>query len=185
MPWFYLYFFTHNLFNFYALIWIIIIPLMLFGALHTYLLFIQLSFIFSVIAFFVDNYSLTIIVLSLVIIIIWVYIINLSICFVLCRIMLFIVVLPVVQTIIFYYAIGHDPSGLKLAVSNHEMTEEMIYQQSCPVFVTTYQKGPGGGGYSDGDASCNQTMLSCRYLDMLKHNKSMILVRVLLYFMIF
>lgn len=73
--------------------------------------------------------------------------------------MLFIVGLPVVQIILFCYAIGHDPTGLKLAVSNHEMTEDMIMQQFCPV-----RKG------------CNQTMLSCRYLDMLVKNNSVVLV---------
>ncbi|KAI8121739.1 hypothetical protein FF38_00340 [Lucilia cuprina] len=72
-------------------------------------------------------------------------------------IMLFIVGLPVVQIVLFCYAIGHDPTGLKIAVSNHEMTEEMIMQQSCPVRM-----------------GCNQTMLSCRYLDLLVKNKSMV-----------
>lgn len=73
--------------------------------------------------------------------------------------MLFIVGLPVVQILLFCYAIGHDPTGLKLAVANHEMTEEMIMQQFCPVHT-----------------GCNQTMLSCRYLDMLVKNKSMVVV---------
>jgi len=73
--------------------------------------------------------------------------------------MLFIVGLPVVQILLFCYAIGHDPTGLKLAVANHEMSEEMIMQQFCPV-----------------NAGCNQTMLSCRYLDMLVKNKSMVVV---------
>lgn len=77
------------------------------------------------------------------------------------RIMLFIVGLPVVQTIIFYYAIGHDPTNLKLSVSNHEMSEEMISQQFCP---------PSKG--------CNHSMLSCRYLNYLINNKSMILVSI-------
>ncbi|XP_032592971.1 ABC transporter G family member 20 [Drosophila grimshawi] len=73
-------------------------------------------------------------------------------------IMLFIVGLPVLQILLFCYAIGHDPTGLKLAVANHEMSEEMIMQQLCPV-----------------RSGCNQTMLSCRYLDMLVKNKSMVL----------
>ncbi|XP_022209973.1 ABC transporter G family member 20 [Drosophila obscura] len=72
-------------------------------------------------------------------------------------VMLFIVGLPVVQILLFCYAIGHDPTGLKVAVANHEMSEEMIMQQFCPV-----------------QAGCNQTMLSCRYLDMLVKNKSMV-----------
>lgn len=75
--------------------------------------------------------------------------------------MLFIVGLPVVQILLFCYAIGHDPTGLKLAVANHEMSEEMIMQQFCPVH-----------------AGCNQTMLSCRYLDMLVKNKSMVVVSI-------
>lgn len=73
-------------------------------------------------------------------------------------IMLFIVGLPVVQIVLFCYAIGHDPTGLKLAVANHELSEELIVKQFCPVH-------PG----------CNQTLLSCRYLHMLVHNKSMVL----------
>ncbi|TMW50905.1 hypothetical protein DOY81_004016 [Sarcophaga bullata] len=72
-------------------------------------------------------------------------------------IMLFIVGLPVVQILLFCYAIGHDPTGLNIAVSNHEMTDEMITQQNCPVRL-----------------GCNQTMLSCRYIDMLVKNKSMV-----------
>lgn len=69
--------------------------------------------------------------------------------------MLFIVALPVVQIILFCYAIGHDPTGLKLAVANGELSEQMVIDQFCPVF-----------------SGCNQTHLSCRYLDMLKTNKS-------------
>ncbi|KAH8362920.1 hypothetical protein KR084_003043 [Drosophila pseudotakahashii] len=72
-------------------------------------------------------------------------------------VMLFIVGLPVVQILLFCYAIGHDPTGLKLAVANHEMSGEMIMEQFCPVHT-----------------GCNQTMLSCRYLDMLVKNKSMV-----------
>lgn len=75
------------------------------------------------------------------------------------RVMLFIVGLPVVQILLFCYAIGHDPTGIKLAVANHEMSEEMIMQQLCPVHT-----------------GCNQTMLSCRYIDMLVKNKSMVVV---------
>ncbi|XP_037950080.1 ABC transporter G family member 20 [Teleopsis dalmanni] len=71
-------------------------------------------------------------------------------------VMLFIVGLPVVQIILFCYAIGHDPVGLQLAVSNHEISADMILNQSCPL-----REG------------CNQTMLSCRYLDILIKNKSM------------
>ncbi|XP_037955428.1 ABC transporter G family member 20-like [Teleopsis dalmanni] len=70
--------------------------------------------------------------------------------------MTFIIGLPVMQIILFCYAIGHDPVGLKIAVSNHEMSNEMIFQQSCPII-----------------AGCNHTMLSCRYLGMLIQNKSM------------
>lgn len=72
-------------------------------------------------------------------------------------IMLFIVGLPVVQIVLYCYAIGHDPTGLKIAVSNHEMDENMITYQYCPVLT-----------------GCNQTMLSCRYLDMLRTNKSVV-----------
>ncbi|XP_061402786.1 ABC transporter G family member 20 [Musca vetustissima] len=73
-------------------------------------------------------------------------------------VMLFILGLPVVQIILFCYAIGHDPTGLKIAVSNHELSDEMVAQQFCPQTM-----------------GCNQTMLSCRYLDMLVKNKSYVL----------
>ncbi|XP_030375746.1 ABC transporter G family member 20 [Scaptodrosophila lebanonensis] len=72
-------------------------------------------------------------------------------------IMLFIVGLPVVQILLFCYAIGHDPTGLKIAVSNHEMSKEMVEEQFCPVA-----------------RGCHQSMLSCRYIDMLVRNKSMV-----------
>uniref|UniRef100_A0A1A9WH88 ABC transmembrane type-2 domain-containing protein n=1 Tax=Glossina brevipalpis TaxID=37001 RepID=A0A1A9WH88_9MUSC len=73
--------------------------------------------------------------------------------------MLFVVGLPIIQTFLFCYAIGHDPTGLKLAVANHELNEEMITQQHCPSIV-----------------GCNQTQLSCRYLDMLVRNRSMMMI---------
>lgn len=73
--------------------------------------------------------------------------------------MMFILGLPVIQIVLFCYAIGHDPVGLKLAVANHELSEQMISQQFCPVGI-----------------GCNQTMLSCRYLDMLVKNKSYVVV---------
>ncbi|KAL9896184.1 ABC transporter oskyddad isoform 1-T2 [Glossina fuscipes fuscipes] len=73
--------------------------------------------------------------------------------------MLFVVGLPILQTFLFCYAIGHDPTGLKLAVANYEMNEEMISKQYCPSI-----------------AGCNQTQLSCRYLDMLVRNRSMVMI---------
>lgn len=77
------------------------------------------------------------------------------------RVMAFIIGLPVIQIILFCWAIGHDPTGLKLAVANHEIGTDDVLQQTCPL-----TKG------------CNYTYLSCRYLEFLKLNKSMILVSV-------
>lgn len=71
-------------------------------------------------------------------------------------VMAFIIGLPVAQIIIFCMAIGHDPVGLKMAVANHELTNDMILNQECPVYT-----------------GCNYTYLSCRYLAYLKNNKSM------------
>jgi hypothetical protein len=70
--------------------------------------------------------------------------------------MLFIFALPVMQVILFCLAIGRDPTGLKLAIVNHEMNWE---NKSCPV-------------YED----CTFTFLSCRYLKFLD-NETMIKVR--------
>lgn len=73
--------------------------------------------------------------------------------------MAFIIGLPVIQIILFCLAIGHDPTGLKLAVANKELDSLQSIEQFCPV-----TKG------------CNQTYLSCRYLGYLIANKSMVLV---------
>ncbi|XP_033209457.1 ABC transporter G family member 23 isoform X2 [Belonocnema kinseyi] len=62
-------------------------------------------------------------------------------------VMLFIFALPVMQVILFCLAIGRDPTGLKLAIVNHEMFYENM---TCPV-------------YKD----CQFKFLSCRYLDFL------------------
>ncbi|KAL1396672.1 hypothetical protein pipiens_010361 [Culex pipiens pipiens] len=69
-------------------------------------------------------------------------------------VMLFILGLPVGQIVLFCWAIGHDPVGLKVAVANYEQTQANFSLMECPSF-------PG----------CNYTMLSCRYLENLK-NKS-------------
>lgn len=73
--------------------------------------------------------------------------------------MAFIIGLPVIQIILFCVAVGHDPTGLKVAVANHELDSQQAIAQMCPI-----TKG------------CNQTYLSCRYLDYLISNKSMIVV---------
>ncbi|KAJ8686911.1 hypothetical protein QAD02_022705 [Eretmocerus hayati] len=59
-------------------------------------------------------------------------------------IMLFIIGLPVVQIILFCLSIGKDPTGLRLAIVNNELSSSM---QSCI---------PSTG--------CNHSFLSCRYL---------------------
>lgn len=73
--------------------------------------------------------------------------------------MAFIIGLPVIQIILFCVAVGHDPTGLKVAIANHELDSQQAIAQMCPI-----TKG------------CNQTYLSCRYLDYLITNKSMIVV---------
>lgn len=61
-------------------------------------------------------------------------------------VMLFIFALPVMQVILFCLAIGRDPTGLKIAIVNHEMNAS----GECK-----YEKG------------CSFSNLSCRYLDHL------------------
>lgn len=72
--------------------------------------------------------------------------------------MAFIIGLPVAQIILFCLAIGHDPTGLPIAVSNHELSPGLLAQQECPIY--------------DG---CNYTLLSCRYLSYLQ-NRSVVVV---------
>jgi hypothetical protein len=73
-------------------------------------------------------------------------------------VMAFIIGLPVAQIILFCLAIGHDPTGLSIAVANHELSENQLAQQDCPIYN-----------------GCNYTMLSCRYLEFLK-NRSVTVV---------
>lgn len=72
--------------------------------------------------------------------------------------MAFVIGLPVAQIILFCLAIGHDPTGLSIAVANHELSDSLLLEQNCPIY-----KG------------CNYTMLSCRYLNFLK-NRSVTVV---------
>ncbi|KAG8230398.1 hypothetical protein J437_LFUL009871 [Ladona fulva] len=65
-------------------------------------------------------------------------------------VMLFIFALPVMQVILFCLAIGRDPTGLRLAVVNHELNS------------TDQQCEPASG--------CSFTLLSCRYLQHLKND---------------
>ncbi|KAL0277482.1 UNVERIFIED_CONTAM: hypothetical protein PYX00_004744 [Menopon gallinae] len=67
-------------------------------------------------------------------------------------VMLFIFALPVMQVILFCLAIGRDPTGLKLAIVNHEMDYDLM---ECP--------------YNN---NCSFTNLSCRYLSHL--NKTIV-----------
>lgn len=73
--------------------------------------------------------------------------------------MLFIIGLPCLQIILFCWAIGYDPKGLTLAISNHELNDTGRATQECPIYV-----------------GCNQTMLSCRYLQKLKTKNEIIIV---------
>ena len=75
-------------------------------------------------------------------------------------VMAFIIGLPVMQIILFCLAVGHDPVGLKLVVSNHELDESFVGMQECPVYN-----------------GCNYTYLSCRYLEFLK-NRSVVIQHV-------
>lgn len=68
-------------------------------------------------------------------------------------VMLFIFALPVMQVILFCLAIGRDPSGLTIAVVNHEANYTNVTHQVC--------------NYPDG---CKFQLLSCRYLDQLNSN---------------
>lgn len=74
--------------------------------------------------------------------------------------MAFIIGLPVAQIILFCWAIGHDPIGLRLAIANHELGEDMTSIQECPIY-----------------RGCNYTYLSCRYLEFLR-NKSVVIVSI-------
>lgn len=69
-------------------------------------------------------------------------------------VMVFIIGLPMAQIILFSYAIGHDPVGLKLSISNNEVPFDVNMPAECPVYE-----------------GCNTTLLSCRYLKFLKHRK--------------
>jgi hypothetical protein len=69
--------------------------------------------------------------------------------------MLFIFALPVMQVILFCLAIGRDPTGLRLAIVNHELNQS---GQQCE--------------YNSG---CSFRMLSCRYLQNLD-NESIVKV---------
>lgn len=66
--------------------------------------------------------------------------------------MLFIFALPVMQVILFCLAIGRDPTGLKLAIVNHEKNYTNLTYQECSF-----------------EPSCKFSYLSCRYLSSLKN----------------
>jgi hypothetical protein len=70
-------------------------------------------------------------------------------------VMLFIFALPVMQVILFCLAIGRDPTGLKLAIVNHEFNG--THRECLPM---------------DG---CNFVDLGCRYLQHL-NNKTIVQV---------
>uniref|UniRef100_A0A6B2E541 Putative abc transporter n=1 Tax=Phlebotomus kandelakii TaxID=1109342 RepID=A0A6B2E541_9DIPT len=65
-------------------------------------------------------------------------------------IMAFIIGLPLVQIILFCYAIGKDPKDLKIAISNHELSAHHIESLDCPIIT-----------------GCNDSLLSCRYIKFL------------------
>lgn len=73
-------------------------------------------------------------------------------------VMAFIIGLPVAQIILFCWAVGHDPVGLRVAVTNYELQQANLSINECPSY-------PG----------CNYSLLSCRYLENLK-NRSVVVV---------
>lgn len=75
-------------------------------------------------------------------------------------VMAFIIGLPCLQIVLFCLAIGHDPTGLKLAVSNHELNSTL----DCPEIQ-----------------GCNYTLLSCRYLNLLKRKNNIRIVSTHIY----
>ncbi|CAH0556078.1 unnamed protein product [Brassicogethes aeneus] len=68
-------------------------------------------------------------------------------------VMCFIIGLPVMQTILFCYSIGHDPKGITLSVINNEINYPNEHCSWTP--------------------GCNSTKLSCNYLDTLEKNYTM------------
>ena len=69
-------------------------------------------------------------------------------------VMVFIFLMPAFQVIFFCLSIGRNPIGLKLSVTNHELSKLNVKEQFCPI--------------TDG---CNYEMLSCRYLEFLKQRQ--------------
>lgn len=67
-------------------------------------------------------------------------------------VMLFIFALPVMQVILFCLAIGRDPTGLKIAIVNHEQPYQNQSYQDCQIA-----------------AGCKFKNLSCRYLSHLRN----------------
>nr|WAB24462.1 ATP-binding cassette sub-family H member 1 [Henosepilachna vigintioctopunctata] len=68
-------------------------------------------------------------------------------------VMLFIFALPVMQVILFCLAIGRDPTGLKLAIVNHEQNYTNMSYQQCNF-----------------DGGCKFGNLSCRYLNQINNS---------------
>lgn len=73
-------------------------------------------------------------------------------------VMVFVIGLPCLQIILFCLSIGHDPTGLGVAVSNHELNGTIGIDDPCPL-----------------TEGCNYTLMSCRYLNVLKR-KNVVLV---------
>lgn len=77
------------------------------------------------------------------------------------RVMAFIIGLPVAQIVLFCLSIGHDPVGLRMAVANSELNTTLWSDEprtdlaACPI-----------------TRGCNQTLLSCRYLNHLRDRKA-------------
>lgn len=84
-------------------------------------------------------------------------------------VMAFMLGLPVGQIILFCTAIGRDPVGLTLAVTNHELSNDQFSHNECPVVDECYAS-------YDASEDRYTPLMSCWYLDFLKKRNKMNLV---------
>lgn len=79
--------------------------------------------------------------------------------------------LPVGQIIIFCTAIGHDPQGLTLIVTNNELSPAQFLRNECPITRVCPAADDDGPNITFVD-----TLLSCWYLDHITKRNNMKLV---------
>lgn len=90
-------------------------------------------------------------------------------------VMLFIFALPVMQVILFCLAIGRDPTGLNLAIVNHEMNNTVSFDRSFICFLRTLFISKIIFFFALKDIcywedGCHFSNLGCRYLNHLNHS---------------